>query len=85
MAVRSLEAQKAAKMAQLARLGAKGSPDYAALYAAQPAQVRKAEEQRAERQKEARIRDAIQTGIAVDAVGAAEAFGSITTAKKGDK
>ncbi len=81
----SPEARAARKSMHLARLAAKGSANYPALYANQPAQVAKAAEnaERAQALREAKA-TAHATEIA-NAQGAVEAFsGAISTAPSGE-
>lgn len=76
--------QTARKDAQLARIAAKGSPDYHLLYAKQPAQVARAIELGAKRKAE---RDAVSAGQAQtieNASGAVAVFaGALSTGGEG--
>lgn len=79
----SVAARSAAKKAQIARLAAKGSPDYPAIYAKQPDQIRIAAEQgaaRKVRRDEKKAQDA--AALSAAEIGASD-FGSI--ALKGEK
>lgn len=71
----TVEAQKAKKDAQIARLAAKGTKGYSKLYASQPAQVRIDAEQKAARKVARDARDAVSLGIVQDETAAASAFG----------
>ena len=82
MVARSPEARTAAKKAQLARLAAKGSPEYPALYASQPEQIRKGAEQRAERAKHREMKAAVIALATSEANKAVDVFskaGNLTT------
>ncbi|MEE8579816.1 MAG: hypothetical protein V3S78_07670 [Hyphomicrobium sp.] len=81
----SPEARAARKSAHLARIAAKGSANYPALYASQPAQVAKAAEN-AERAQALREAKATQHATEIaNAQGAAEVFsGAISTAPSGE-
>lgn len=75
----SSETRAAEKKAQLARLAAKGSPEYPQIYAQQPSQIRKAVEQKAARKKARALKNAAD-GVALgDAAAAVAGFESITT------
>ena len=80
----SESARAAAKKAQLARLAAKGSPDYPKIYANQPAQIRRAIKLKAERKVFHDAKMAVNAAATADADAAAESFGNLST-KKGDK
>ncbi len=73
----SEEARAAAKKAQLARLAARGTPEYPALYASQPAQVRKAAEQGAIRKAERDAKNALSDAMQKSANEAVEIFGNL--------
>ena len=78
--IRSAEEREALKKAHLARLAAKGSPDYPALYASQPEQQRKAAANAAARKAERDAKDAIQRATVDAAAGAVDAFsGGLST------
>jgi len=79
------QVQASRKKAQLARLAAKGSPEYPAIYAAQPDQIRRAAEQGAVRQKVREAKAAAVTEASLDADAAIAAFGGISTKRKGEK
>lgn len=74
MAVKSPEVQTAAKKAQLARIAAKGTPDYPALYASQPEQIRIGKAQRAERAKRREAKVTLQALLADEANQAVDVF-----------
>lgn len=63
------------KKAQLARLAKKGTPEYAELYAKQPAQQRKAAVYKAQRQTARALKLQAQKEAGSDAEGAIEVFG----------
>ncbi len=63
------------KKAQLARLAKKGTPEYAEMYAKQPAQQRKAAVYKAQRQTARALKLQAQSEAASDAEGAIETFG----------
>ena len=71
------------KEAQLARLAAKGTPEYGEIYAAQPDQIRIQAEQYAARQEERALKLAGDIEANSDADAAVAAFSSISTKKKG--
>ncbi len=73
----SNEANAAAKKAQLVRLKAKGTPEYGALYASQPAQIRIAAEQGAQRKAEHEAKNALSTAILKSSAEAVKIFGSL--------
>jgi len=79
----SEETQAARKKAQLARLAAKGTPGYPALYASQPEQIRIAAEQGKARQAEREAKNAINAAKlkaaneAVDVFSNAEVTGDM--------
>jgi hypothetical protein len=81
----SSETQAARKKAQLARLAAKGSPEYAAIYAQQPEQLIIAAEQGAARKAVREAKAAHNTAALVAANVAAGDFGNIKVSKKGAK
>ncbi len=68
-------ANAAAKKAQLARLALKGTPEYPAMYAKQPEQIRIAAEQQAARKVRRDAKEALQAGALSDAAGALAVFG----------
>ena len=72
--IRTAEAQSALKKAHLARLKMKGKPGYSKMYAAQPGEVRKAAEQRAERAAERAEKNAASIQAHKDADGAVAVF-----------
>ena len=73
-----LEKTRAAeKEAQLARLAAKGTPEYPALYAAQPSQLRKAAGYNATRALQRDAKNAVNQTKLDDATEAAGAFGTL--------
>ena len=79
-------ARAAAKQAQLARLKHKGTPEYPALFASQPEQVRKAEENRIARKKLHDEKNAGSITAISEASGAVAVFGGDgKKAKKGEK
>lgn len=80
----SEDARAAQKEAQLARLAAKGSPEYPQIYAQQPDQIRIAAEQGAARAKERALKNSAEGFAVGDAAAAVADFGNIAT-KKGDK
>ena len=69
--------QKARKKAQLARLAAKGTPGYGALYASQPEQQRIAAEQGAQRKAVRDAKNALNAAALQSANEAAEVFGNL--------
>jgi hypothetical protein len=75
--ITSLEARAAAKKAQLARLAKKGTPEYPALYAAQPQQQRKAAANAVERKAFHDAKQAVNKIALMQANEAAEVFGDI--------
>ena len=77
----SQEAHTARKRAQLARLAAKGSPEYPAIYAAQPEQIRIAKEQGAARKVIRDAKNAINTAALVAANVGAKDVENIATTK----
>ncbi len=88
MSIRSLEMQKAAKAAQIARLAAKGKPGYVEMFANQPAQIIRAEKLRAERAAERDARNALDVANIIAANAAADMFTQGTselTTSEGEK
>jgi len=80
------EVRKALKKQQLARLAAKGTPEYPALYAAQPEQVRKAAEYGAERKIRRDLKEAAKVRAIVEAAEGADVFkGAAAPTKTGEK
>ncbi|KKL67091.1 hypothetical protein LCGC14_2138450 [marine sediment metagenome] len=86
------EVRKALKKQQLARLAAKGTPEYPALYAAQPEQVRKAAEYGAERKIRRDLKEAAKVRAIVEAAEGAKVFegadvfkGAAAPTKTGEK
>lgn len=76
----------ALKEQQLARLAAKGTPEYPALYAAQPEQLRLAAEYEAERKIRRDIKAAAKAVALREANEGANVFkGAAAPATKGDK
>lgn len=73
----SNEVQAACKKAQIVRLAAKGTPEYPALYAAQPEQVRKAAEQQKERAVRREVKQALEAAGIRTANEAVATFGSV--------
>jgi len=73
----SVEVQAAKKRAQMARIAAKGTPEYAALYASQPAQVRIAAEQKAQRAVRREMKQALEAEGIKTANEAVSVFGSV--------
>ena len=73
----SNEARAAAKEAQMVRLKAKGTPEYPALYASQPAEIRIAAEQGAKRKAEREAKNALSAAILKSSTEAVEIFGSL--------
>lgn len=74
------DAERAArKSAQLARVAAKGSPDYPELYAKQPEQQRLREQQQTERRLERQKAEAEAAQRSNDAQMAAGLFGNLET------
>jgi len=71
------EARAAAKEAQLARLAAKGTPEYPALYASQPEQIRIAAEQGVQRKALHDAKGALSTAKLQAANEALEVFGNL--------
>jgi hypothetical protein len=71
---KSEQERAALKKAQLARLAAKGTPEYPALYAAQPQQVRKAAEYKAQRDAARAAKAAASSQLLSDAEGAIATF-----------
>ncbi len=71
------EVRAAQKKAQLARLAAKGTPEYPALYASQPEQIRKAAEQGAIRKAERDAKNALRDAMQKSANEAVEIFGNL--------
>lgn len=73
----SEDTRAAQKKAQLARLAAKGTPEYLALYASQPEQIRIAAEQGAQRKAERDAKNALNAAKLKAANEAVEVFGSL--------
>jgi hypothetical protein len=73
----SEETRAARKKAQLSRLAAKGTPDYPALYASQPEQVRIAVEQGAQRKAQREAKDALNQAVLKSSNEAVEVFGNL--------
>ena len=78
----SNEVQAASKRAQLARLKAKGTPEYPALYASQPEQVRIAAEQKAKRAVRREMKEALEASGIRTANEAVAVFGSVNLSAK---
>ncbi len=74
-------ARAAEKKAQLARLAAKGSPDYPIIYAQQPQQLRIAAEQAVVRKARRDAKKALLAGAISDASGAVSAFATVKLTK----
>lgn len=81
----SIQTRVKQKEAQLARLAAKGTPEYGDIYAAQPDQIRIKAEQYAVRQEVRAIKLAADTEASSDADAAVAAFSNLSTKKKGNK
>ncbi len=80
------EVRKALKKQQLARLAAKGTPEYPALYASQPEQLRKAAEYGAERKIRRDFKEAAKVRAIVEAGEGADVFkGAAAPTKTGEK
>ena len=75
--ITSEKTQKARKKAQMARLAMKGTPEYPAMYAAQPEQVRKAAEYKAIRKAERDAKHAFSDTAELDALAAVDVFSSM--------
>jgi hypothetical protein len=71
------QTQTARKEAQLARLKAKGTPEYPALYASQPSQLRKAVTYNAQRKVVRDAKNAANAEILKDANEAVDVFNSL--------
>ncbi len=61
--IRSEEERLANKKQQLARLAAKGTPEYPVLYAKQPEQIRLAAENKVKREAEREATDALKRAV----------------------
>ena len=68
------EVRKALKKQQLERLAAKGTPEYPALYASQPEQLRKAAEYQADRKIRRDLKEAAKLRAIVEANEGASVF-----------
>ncbi len=80
------EVRKALKKQQLLRLAAKGTPEYPALFAAQPEQLRKAAEYGAVRKITLDFKEAAKLRAIVEANEGASVFeGAAAPAKTGEK
>ena len=80
------EVRKALKKQQLARLAAKGTPEYPALYAAQPEQLRLAAEYQAERKIRRDFKEAAKARALIEAGEGASVFeGAAAPTKTGEK
>ncbi len=80
------EVRKALKTQQLQRLAAKGTPEYPALYASQPEQLRKAAEYQAERKIIRDLKTAAKLRAIVEASEGAAVFkGAAAPTKTGAK
>ncbi len=74
--IRSEEERLANKKQQLARLAAKGTPQYPVLYAKQPEQIRLAAENKAQRAIEREAKDAFVRAIVAAGEDAASLWGT---------
>ncbi len=80
------EVRKALKKQQLARLAAKGTPEYPALYASQPEQLRKAAENQAERKAIRDLKESAKARALIEAGEGASVFdGAAAPTKTGAK
>ena len=75
--ITSPEERSARKKAQVARLGAKGTPQYAVLYAQQPAQIRKKAKAEAQRAADREAAEAIKRATLAAGDEAASLWGSV--------
>ena len=81
----SEEARATRKTAQLARLARRADPDYPAIYASQPHEIKKGAEQRAQRQLERALKNQAATAAIANAEAATSVFnsGSMATVEAG--
>lgn len=73
----SNEVQAAKKSAQIARIAAKGTPEYPTLYASQPEQIRIAAEQKKERAVRREAKEVLEAAGIRTANEAVSVFGSV--------